>query len=50
MERCFEVKTRAVEAEGQEGQKETVCRGYAVRFNSPHRPVRDGRRGVQGTD
>ena len=35
MERCFEVKTRAVEAEGQEGQKELYVEGYAVRFNSP---------------
>lgn len=35
MERRFEVKTRAVEIEGQEGQKELYVEGYAVRFNSP---------------
>lgn len=35
MERCFEVKTRAVETEGQEEKKELYVEGYAVRFNSP---------------
>lgn len=35
MERYFEVKTRAVETEGQEEKKELYVEGYAVRFNSP---------------
>lgn len=34
-ERRFEFKTRALEQEGQEGQKELYVEGYAARFNSP---------------
>lgn len=34
-ERRFEFQARALERDGQEGQKELYVEGYAVRFNSP---------------